>query len=210
LQRYGAAVYRYLLGALRDEVAAEELFQEFALRFVRGDFHRADPGRGRFRDFLKTTLYHLVVDAQRARLRRPLPLAPEAAERADAALPHDESDRQFLDIWRAELLARAWDRLAELQERSGQPLHTVLRFRTDNPDLRSPQMAEQLSQTLGKPVSAEWVRKWLQRARETFSDQLVDEAATSLEDSAYGNLESELIDLGLLDHCRSALNRRSL
>jgi hypothetical protein len=47
---YHRAVHRYLLGALRDEDAAEELFQEFALRFVRGDFRWADRGRGRFRD----------------------------------------------------------------------------------------------------------------------------------------------------------------
>src|SRR5262245_18556900 len=54
LQRYCGAVYRYLLGALLDEAAAEDLFQDFALRFLRGDFRRADPGKGRFRDYLKT------------------------------------------------------------------------------------------------------------------------------------------------------------
>src|SRR5262245_58256297 len=57
-QRYAGAVYRYLLGALRDPHAAEELAQEFALRVVRGDFRRADPQRGRFRDFLRTSLVH--------------------------------------------------------------------------------------------------------------------------------------------------------
>ena len=51
--RYGGAVHRYLLASLRDVDAADELSQEFALRFLRGDFKNADPGKGRFRDFLE-------------------------------------------------------------------------------------------------------------------------------------------------------------
>ena len=43
LQRYCGAAYRYLRGALRDEDAALDLLQEFVLRFLRGDFRRADP-----------------------------------------------------------------------------------------------------------------------------------------------------------------------
>jgi hypothetical protein len=71
LERYGGAVRRYLLGALRDPEAADELFQEFALRFVRGDFfHNASPQRGRFRQFVKTSLFNLVVDYQRGQRRR--------------------------------------------------------------------------------------------------------------------------------------------
>ena len=35
---YSGAVSRYLLGALRDNEAADELAQEFAVRFIRGDF----------------------------------------------------------------------------------------------------------------------------------------------------------------------------
>src|SRR5260370_14391835 len=61
LLRYYGSVYRYLLGTVRDPGAAEELCQEFAVRFLRGDFKGADPGRGRFRDFLKTGLRHLAM-----------------------------------------------------------------------------------------------------------------------------------------------------
>src|SRR5262245_15733603 len=66
MERYCGAVYRYLLGALRDHDAAEDLFQEFAERFLRGEFRRADPQRGRFRDYVKTALIHLVTDYYRA------------------------------------------------------------------------------------------------------------------------------------------------
>ena len=61
--RYGGAVHRYLLASLRDVDAADELAQEFALRFLRGDFKNADPGKGRFRDFLKRAVYRLMVDS---------------------------------------------------------------------------------------------------------------------------------------------------
>src|SRR5688500_4971787 len=76
LERYCGAVYRYLLGALRDPDAADELSQEFALRFCRGDFHRADPEKGRFRDFVKTAVYRLIIDYQNRRRKRPAPLGP--------------------------------------------------------------------------------------------------------------------------------------
>ena len=54
LLRYGRAVYHFLLGeVLGDAEAADDLCQEFALRLVRGDFHRAHPDRGHFRAMLR-------------------------------------------------------------------------------------------------------------------------------------------------------------
>src|SRR5262245_54474212 len=81
LARYRDAAVRYLLGAVRDADAAEELAQEFALRFLRGDFRRASPEKGRFRDYLRTALIHLVDDFHRARRATPQPAenAPEPA-----------------------------------------------------------------------------------------------------------------------------------
>src|SRR4051812_88927 len=64
VQRYGTAIYRYILGAVRDPDVAQDLAQDFALRLVSGDFHKADPGKGRFRDLLKTSLYRMIIDYQ--------------------------------------------------------------------------------------------------------------------------------------------------
>src|SRR5262249_5505389 len=69
MDRYSGAVHRYLLAGLRDPEAADELAQEFALRFLRGDFHRADPACGRFRDFVKRSLRNLMTDYRRRRSR---------------------------------------------------------------------------------------------------------------------------------------------
>src|SRR5438445_12695620 len=75
LERYGGAVRRYLLGAIKDPDTADDLFQEFAYRFLHGDLKKACPERGRFRDFLKGVLSHLVADFYRNR-RRQLPNPP--------------------------------------------------------------------------------------------------------------------------------------
>jgi hypothetical protein len=68
-------------------------------------------------------------------------------------------------------------------------------------------MAEQLSTRLGKPVTANWVRQELLRARMKFGDFLLDDLVHSLDQPTLERLEEELIDLGLLDHCRAALDR---
>src|SRR5262245_54535457 len=77
LERYGKVVHRYLLGALRDADAADEISQEFALRFVRGDLRGVDRERGRFRDFLKGVLFHLIGDYYRRRKKGPRPLSAQ-------------------------------------------------------------------------------------------------------------------------------------
>lgn len=209
LERYRTPIYRYLIAAARDREQADDLFQDFAVKLLRGDFHRADPTRGRFRDFLKTALYRMVVDA-RSR-RRSVPMPDGIPEPVDDAPPPDD-DRSFLEIWRAELFHRVWEELRHREEATGQPVHTVLRFRTDHPELRSAVVAERLAATLGRPVSAEWVRKWLHRGRKEFADRLVADVARSIGgDPSPDELEAELGALELLDACRDAVGayRRS-
>jgi RNA polymerase sigma-70 factor (ECF subfamily) len=209
MRRYSGSVHRYLLGALRDPHAADELFQEFSLRFIRGDFHRANPEKGRFRDFVKTSLFHLIVDYQKAHKRRPRQFSDNALE--PAAPPSDpaECERVFLQSWRDELLDRAWLALADDSEQAGQLHYQVLRFRAENPECNSTQMAEQLTTKLGKKLTPESVRQTLHRAREKFADFLLEEVETSLEKPSAERLEQELIDLELLSYCRSALERRA-
>src|SRR5579863_1945780 len=203
MERYSGAVYRYLLGALRDPDAADDLFQEFALRFLRGDFRNADPQRGRFRDFVKTALYHLIVDHQNRRKRGPAPLPQQ--ELADPDEPDlYYSEQEFLASWRAEVLGRTWQALDEAGREAGQPFFDVLRLRAEEPDLSSAAMAERLSARQGRPLTAEWVRQNLKRARERFANLLLDELARSLDDPTRERLEQELIDLGLLAYCQDA------
>lgn len=208
LDCYGGAIRRYLLGALRDEDAAEELFQEFALCLLQGNLGGADPGRGRFRDFVKGVLGHLVAKYHKRGRRRPQPFGSHQPEPAVAAPTHSELDHSFLASWRDDLLARSWAELAQIENQTGQPFYTVLRFRAEHPDLPSGQMAEQLSIQMGKPLTAAGVRQTLHRAREKFANLLLDEVSQSLEQPTLDQIEQELLELGLLEHCRPALQRR--
>jgi RNA polymerase sigma factor (sigma-70 family) len=206
MDRYGKVVQRYLLGALRDPHAAEELTQEFALRFVRGDLKGVDRQRGRFRDFLKGTLFHLIGDFHRRQKKTPLPLEADQ-DRTDAESVELESDHQFLDSWRSELLDHAWKSLNALEQEMSQPFHSVLQFRAQHPEMRSSEMAEQLSQNLGRTVNAAWVRQTLHRAREKFAAFLVDDVQATLESPTVAQLEDELIILGLHGYCQPVLEQ---
>jgi RNA polymerase sigma factor (sigma-70 family) len=208
LDRYGGAIHRYALAALRDEDAADDVFQEFALKFVRGEFGKVDPERGRFRAFVKTVVYRLIVDYQRRKKKRVLesPLHSNIEE----PLAGDEvgaNDEFFRASWRAELLDRCWKSLEETERDGGKPYYTVMRYRVDHPDAHSPELAEGLSKQLGKSINAGAVRVLLHRAREEFADVLLGEVTDSLDDSSLDEVEQELIELGLLDYCRPALDR---
>jgi RNA polymerase sigma-70 factor (ECF subfamily) len=208
LLRYHRAVYRYLLGMLREPAAAEELAQEFAVRFLRGDFRNADPGRGRFRDFLKGALRHLACDHWRRRSRSPAALGEDQAE--ECAAPGgdpDDLDRPFLEHWREDLLARAWEALQEEEGRSGRPHHRVLRHRAEHPEAPIGELAAWFSGLRGRPVSDEAFRQLLHRARARLADLLVAEVAQSVPTDDPEVVAEELIALDLMGYCRSALKR---
>jgi RNA polymerase sigma-70 factor (ECF subfamily) len=214
LLRYYGAVRHYLISMLHDTAEADELLQEFAVRFLRGDFGKADPGRGRFRDLLKTAVRHLVIDHWRRRrketAKRPQPLA-EGAINAEAALREPaREDPVFVDAWRRTLLARTWEALLQSQKETGQPYYTLLYLKAGQPALRSAQLAERLSAQLGKSFTEASVRQTLHRARQRFAELLVAEVAGSLPTSDAEALTQELIELRLLDYCRPALGRRKL
>jgi RNA polymerase sigma-70 factor (ECF subfamily) len=209
LERYSGAIYRYLVAVLRDPDAADEVFQEFALRFVRGYFRNADPERGRFRDFVKKSLSNLIVDHRKKMGCQPRPLATDSNVPAATDPDPGNLDEEFTGRWREELLTRTWEALAAVEAKTNQPYHTVLRLRAAQSQLSSAAMAGQLTAELGRPFSDAGVRQILHRAREKFADLLLEEVAHSLQTSAPGRLEEELAELNLLSYCRTAVERRA-
>ncbi|QDU59124.1 RNA polymerase sigma factor [Aeoliella mucimassa] len=210
IDRYGGAVRRYAMAALRDPEAADEVYQEFALKFVRGDYGKADPAKGRFRSFLKTSLYHLIVDFQRRRGRQQQQATPLVDDTPDDVESYQApDDQEFINSWRANLLGRVWQQLEREELTTGKPYHTVLRARVEHPDVRSPELAKLVSDLLHKEMNAGAVRVMLHRAREKFGDLLIDEVANTLSDASAEAVEEELIELDLWQYCKPALERRS-
>ncbi len=209
MERYIGAVENYLLRVTRNPDLAADLTQEFAVRFLQGDFRRADPRRGRFRNYVKKTLFNLVIDARRVQRSRQESLPENNLELSSPALDLAEYDHQFLDCWRDVLLSRAWERLAKYQEMIAQPFHTVLRLKADRPDLHSAELAELLSRQLDKPVNAGWVRQVLHRAREKFVEFVRAEVTHSLGRPSVDELDEEMRNLGLWVYCKARTARPS-
>jgi len=207
LQRYGGAIRRYLLGCTRNPDQADELYQEFAIKFIQGGLQGADPDKGRFRHYLKGVLFHLLADQHQKKKRQPLGWHSELPEPADGSSSTPEAEAAFQAEWRAELLANAWTKLEAEEEASGQPWFTVLSYRRDHPDDHSEAMAQALSEKLGKPMTAAAVRQSLHRARERFADVLLDQVVHSLAEPSVEALHEELVDLKLVQYCEVALER---
>lgn len=208
IDRYGAAIRRYLLGATRNEDLADELFQEFALRFLTDKYSNADAERGRFRSFLKTILFRLVAEHHRKAGRdKSVPMGSLMPEAVDDSAP-DSGDAEFNQVWSEELLRKAWESLSRLEQRSGRPLFTVMQAKVENPQMRSGEIAALVSQQTGQELSTGNVRVILHRAREQFADLLVDEVQHSLETDDPERVIEELETLGLLPYCKPALDRR--
>jgi hypothetical protein len=105
------AYAQYELGL--DAEQAEELVQAFTSEvFVdRRIFERADPQKGRFRAYLKTSFRHFVLGRwrrDRARVRQPSGLVSlERLEQLDLAGDQDSPHHVFEKAWGLELLAQA-------------------------------------------------------------------------------------------------------
>ena len=205
MSRYGGAVRKYLLGALRDEEAADEVFQEFSLRMARGDFHRADPDRGQFRKFVKTALFRMIVDYQRQRGKSAAQFDLEHAREPVDDDPH--GDAAFAQSWRRDLIEKTLTALEARDRKTGSHLFTVLQVRLQNPEMRSPELAELAGQSVNKSMSADNFRAILRRARVHFASLLLDEVAHSLTSGSPEELEAELAELDLLEYCRPALEQ---
>ena len=197
LEKYGPCVLRYLLGATQNSDAAEELAQEFAFRFVRGDLCGANPDKGRFRDYLRVVLRNLVNDHFR-RNRQSVDLSRHIQEQN--VDPFEELDREFHSQWRNQVLDSTWSSLKQEQGEKGNHFHTVLEFRARNAKLSSQQMSAQLSEILSKKVTADWVRQTIHRARQRFATLLLSEVKKTIQpQDDVDQLREELADLQLLE-----------
>jgi DNA-directed RNA polymerase specialized sigma24 family protein len=217
LLRYVEVVLRYLRAVMRDQNAVDQVCSNFATRVLESDriFQNADPQRGRFRDYLKAVLQHMIADYFREQSREHKKFQHLSGEQ-EVAVPASlsaEQDQDFVRCWREELIKWVWHQLEQRDQKTGQKYSVLLRLQAKKPELRSTQLAELLSTKLGKSFTAAGVRQLLHRAREVFGQLLVAEVARSLQvdpGDPEGNtrVEQELIDLGLLfSYCKKALER---
>lgn len=206
--RYHAAVHRYITSVVWNPEDAAEVAQRVMVRLLEGRFDRAEPGRGRFRDYLKAAVRNEVLMLVRARRRR-----PDRAELEESSHPAvmDEIardlDRQWLDDCRRSLLNSALQELEGLEcRRPLSPFFTALRLRREFPEDDSETFATRLSAAVGRPIPPGTARQQLRRARLTLAQTLIDHVTRTLQSPTPEDIEQELIDLGLMEFVRRYLD----
>ncbi|MFO0863805.1 MAG: sigma-70 family RNA polymerase sigma factor [Gemmataceae bacterium] len=205
LERYHAAIYRFLRAKLKDPDATDEVYGAFIERLLSNHpfLQRAAQEKGRFRHYLRRILSNLVIDYHRQRDRDARRNSP--FDEANVAAPELQSeDDEFRKEWVTELMKHAWERLKANCESRSQPHYEVLLHKAKEPQTRSQDLADAFARTWGKPVSAANIRQMLHRGQEMLSDCFLEEIQQSLEQSTEQpvtreRLEQELVELGMLD-----------
>lgn len=213
LDIYSDSIRRYLLASLKNQSAADEVYQNFALKMIRGDFGSADPKHGRFRHFVKKVIYHLVIDYHRSQGKddRKQGLSEEPYDDRPSAT--SESDAEFKRLWREGLLNHAWSQLKAHQKQRGGIYYTVLRTRANHPDRNSTELLDLIESETGNRPEKSSLRVTIHRARQRFADYLLEAVIGSLDDARREKLEEELeqelIELDLKRYCADAMERRN-
>ena len=195
LRRYAKCVFQYILGATKNHHAAEDLTQEFALRFVRGDFRNANPGQGRFRDYLKASLRNLVTDFFRSKTSDES--IEKLGEEQARAVVLESLESTFAQQWRQRVLGITWNALQEFESSKQTQYYSVLFLRAEYPSSSSDDLAELYAQQKSREVSAAWIRQTLHRARSKFAELLIEEVGKTLNSNSRQEISDELADLGL-------------
>jgi hypothetical protein len=198
VMRYGPAVQRYLRAILRDESAADDVWQELVSRLLARGGPQTWPGQGRFRDYLRTAARNAALSHLRATNRRPTVELPDEVG--------GPADRDLADDWRRSLLEKVWRQLdAAEQGASGGFPHTALRVYTDHSELESPAQAQLASDRLGRAVSAKAFRQQVSRGKRRMAELILTEVAETVAGATAADVEGELMELGLMKFVRDYL-----
>lgn len=204
VMKYAPAIRRYVGAMLRNDDEADDVSQEIMLRLMQGDFAGADPGRGRFRDLLKTAIRNMVRSFREKSSRRKVVDAdPALVERSSET--HEEAE--WLCVWQKSVLDQTWDRMRAEDGESPGAAWQVLKLRAEFPDASSEELAERLSLKSGTMIRADYCRQLLKRARSRFVAHLLDEVRAGLDSESEDRLQEELAALGLLELVRDHLAR---
>lgn len=195
---YHRPIVGWLQAALGRDDAADLAQDFFAWMLDSGFVSRADPGRGRFRAFLKAALRNYVRDSdrrERAEKRGGGRLVVSVEGDPDASwvpeLP-DESGRApddlMDDVWRAEVVGRALQKTEEVLEEEGKGVvFRVFRDYFLDPD----EGADYASIAKRHGISRTDVSNYLMRAKRAYRDRVKEIVRDTV--GTGGDLEAELL-----------------
>jgi RNA polymerase sigma factor (sigma-70 family) len=202
--RYQGAVLRFFRTAVRNQDVAEDLTQDFALKFIRGGFQAVHPEGGRFRDFLRVALANQLRDHYRQQLRRRD--RDKYSQQLVEQVVENEPAEDFDTNWRDELLAQTWSDLERHQQSTGQKYYTALRLKAESNGVVGSDLVRLFSDRSSTATTETAFRKLLQRARRQFGELLLKNVAETLAVPTRDELMRELADLKLLIYCKDLLS----
>jgi DNA-directed RNA polymerase specialized sigma24 family protein len=174
LNVYGKAIRRFVAALLAridgDEDDVSEVVQDFSCRILRGAFSDW-PQAGRFRNYLKTSVHHAVVDFIRQKKRRLATFTSLDDHLTHLVDPRTNqavsSDEVWLGLYREAILAEAMRELKAFEEKTpDNAFHTLIRLVEQQPSATSEELAKLLGASKGRSYEPGTVRKHLQRARD--------------------------------------------
>lgn len=203
--RYAPAIQKYFQALIRDRQESEDAAQDFLARVSRYGFENVGADRGRFRDYLTVSVKNAAFSHLK-RMQRRQDRQQELAEREVVVEQVRLLDDEWLQPWRACILDEAWRGLFFHQRNSrGNLYHTILRLRSENPQVDDATLATTLSVTLEQPLQPAAFRKQLSRARRMFAELIVEEVARTIREPTPDLVEQELIDIGLMSYVKPFL-----
>jgi RNA polymerase sigma factor (sigma-70 family) len=197
--RYGAAIRGYLNAILREPSAAEDVMQELILSLLRRGGADTWPGKGRFRDYLKTSARNAAITYLRKKGRQPV--AAELDVHADPDSSDEVAERALMSEWQRCVLARVWRELESHERRSpGNLFYTVLQIVTEFQEADSRRHAQIASARAKRPITPEAFRKQVSRARDQMAKLILEEVSRSIAGPTADDVEGELRELGLWNY----------
>jgi RNA polymerase sigma factor (sigma-70 family) len=197
--RYGCAIRSYLTAILRDPTEAEEVLQELIVAMLRRGGASSWPGKGRFRDYLRTAARNAAITYLRKKGRQPAGVALDA--HADPRSGHETADRALRSEWQRCVFERANQKLESYERLSpGNLAYTALRVIAEFPDETSQRHAEIAAARAGRIITAEAFRKQVSRARRLLAEFILNEVARGLGEPTAADVEGELTELGLWEY----------
>jgi RNA polymerase sigma factor (sigma-70 family) len=194
-ENYWYPLYAYLRRRGYSADQAQDLIQEFFVRVLEGRYlDRAEPGRGRFRSFILTSLKFFVADEQdrqRARKRGGgivVPLEFSSGEERYLREPaHDETPERIFELrWARAILDRVVEKLRNEFVHLGHAEHfeRLKVFLLGQSDAPYAELALEMNTTEGALKVA--IHRLRKRYREIFRQEIADTVADPAE------VESEL------------------
>jgi RNA polymerase sigma factor (sigma-70 family) len=207
--RYGRAIHRYAVRALKNEHDADDFCNRFCLQILEGKFQHWEPSQGRrFRDYLKKAVHNGMVDFWGRKKRRGNVEIRHPAELAAWPVPPDED---WLDSCRRAVLDLALKALHEFQDQHpGNVFHTLIQCLGesawgDDRKVSSRDLVKKLQEATGREFTEDNARQLRHRASRKLAELLVAEVRRSLASPTPAEVEAELHELGLMPYLRDFL-----